>query len=83
MAIRFGSIGTTTTQTAVLAAGVKPAHRTALYNGTAVITVHPTGNTSLAFVVPAATALDIGVIQLDQCTLGFTAGTVNWWADPA
>lgn len=83
MAIRFGSIGTTTTQTAVLASGVTPAHRVAVFNPSAVITVHPTGNTSLAFIVPSNTAIDIGVTQLNLCTVGFTAGTVNWWADPA
>lgn len=82
MALRFGLISTTTTQTAVLASGVNQPHRLAVFNSSAVITIHPTGNTSSAFTVPSNTAIDVGIVPLSQCTVGFTAGSVSWWADP-
>jgi len=83
MAIKINSISITTTQSPVLQANIDEPHRLALFNSSAAITLHPTGDTNSAITLPSNQPVDVGIIRLDQATLAFTAGAVSWWADPA
>ena len=84
MAIISGTITATATASPISTAAPlgAPRYRLQVYSSSAVATIYPIAFPT-GFTIPSAVVCDLGLLDMNSVLVGFSAGTVSYWADPA